>query len=555
MLLFLKNVFGFVKKAFIIFAVFMVVINLFIYFINKDKPKVTIDFAQQNSNEIYKTINDPKLNSSKEGKVAIAVYRSIMCGLIGEACTNNPKDADKNFDKSLFGFVSNLIVLPYSNPPASFSYWAVNGLANAGLVPKSYAAEGIGFASIKPFMEIWKIFRNLAYMILVLVLIAIGFMIMFRMKISQQTVIAVENSLPKIIISLLLITFSFAIAGFLIDLMYVIVLLSISLLSSLDIGDLNQTNMRNLQNNYIGSGFGQIFPYGLNVFYVGNSITELLPQAIKWTLKGLISFIISVGLARLITAGPREMFKSFNDVGGVAGIVGNLVGFNVGKLFNAPAWIVELIFTIFLLPIASGIIIGILFSITLLFFVFRIFFMLINAYIKVLILIIFAPLILLGEAFPGKHAFGFWFKSLLVELMTFPLVVLITLIGYAIITISVTSPSAMAVFRPPFLGGIDTKAFTMMVGTGIVLLIPDLIKTARGLMGSKDLPFNIGAGTFMGGISTVTGGGMGLLGTFSSINLGIGGITGLLGGDTAKKFGATLREKKAGETATQETPS
>lgn len=542
----MKKLIGFTKKAFLVIVVFTVVINLFLYFINADKPKINQNLARQNSNEIYEIINNSEINSSKQGKIVIAVYRSLMCGLIGEACTQNPKDADKYYDKSLFGLVTNLIIIPYSNPPSSFSYWAVNGLANAGFIPKSYAAEGVGFSSIKPFMEIWKIFRNLAYMILVLVLIAIGFMIMFRMKINQQTVIAVENSLPKIVISLLLITFSFAIAGFLIDLMYVVILLSISLLSSLDIGDLNQANLQNMQNRYIGSGFGKIFPYGLNSFYIGNAILVLLPDYIRQILKTLVAFIVSVGLARLIASIINEPLKSFNGISGVGGILGNLAGIGAGNIFNLPAWFVQMGFTVFLYPIAAGLIISILFAFTLLFLVFRIFFMLINSYIKVLILIIFSPIILLGEAFPGKKAFGFWFKSLFVELMTFPLVILITLIGYAIITISLSLPAG-AVFQPPLLGGVDPQAFAMIIGAGIVLLIPDLIKTARGMMGAKDLPINIGVGTFMGGITTVAGGGMGALGTFSSINLGIGGLTSLLGGKVGQDLRNILSKSKAAE--------
>ena len=42
-----------------------------------------------------------------------------MCSMIGEACTDNPADADKNYGKSVFGFMSNLIIIPYANPPAS----------------------------------------------------------------------------------------------------------------------------------------------------------------------------------------------------------------------------------------------------------------------------------------------------------------------------------------------------------------------------------------------------------------------------------------------------
>ena len=225
-----KKIFSIAKKVILVVTVFFVVISLFMYFINRDKPRLTYDPIKKNREEIYKVINDKKLQKTKEGRISIALYRTSLCGIMGEGCTNNPKDGDKNFQNSMVGFMTNLIVLPYANPPASGLYWAYSGLQNSGFIPKTYAAEGIGFGALKPFINLWKIFRDLSYMLLVLVLIAIGFMIMFRMKLNPQTVISIESALPKIVLSLLLITFSFPIAGFLIDLMYVIIAIIIGVL-------------------------------------------------------------------------------------------------------------------------------------------------------------------------------------------------------------------------------------------------------------------------------------------------------------------------------------
>jgi hypothetical protein len=48
-------------------------------------------------------------------------------------------------------------------------------------------------------------------------MVVVGFMIMFRSKIGGQTLVTLGNFLPGVITSLILITFSFAIAGLLID--------------------------------------------------------------------------------------------------------------------------------------------------------------------------------------------------------------------------------------------------------------------------------------------------------------------------------------------------
>jgi len=70
---------------------------------------------------------------------------------------------------------------------------------------------GTGIASI------WSVVRNVAYMFFVLVFVVGGFMIMFRHKLGGQTIVLVYNTLPNVVLGLILVTFSFAIAGFIID--------------------------------------------------------------------------------------------------------------------------------------------------------------------------------------------------------------------------------------------------------------------------------------------------------------------------------------------------
>ena len=85
------------------------------------------------------------------------------------------------------------------------------------------SAQGFGFEAASSIRQLWVAVRNVTYFFLILIIIAMSFMIMFRFKISPQTVITVQSALPKIIIALLLITFSYAIAGFMIDLLYVVI--------------------------------------------------------------------------------------------------------------------------------------------------------------------------------------------------------------------------------------------------------------------------------------------------------------------------------------------
>lgn len=525
----LKKLIDVGKKLVLMVIVFFAVISLFLYFINKDKPQIPDNLIKKNREEIYKVINDPNLNKTKEGKLTIAAYRIAVCGMIGEACTDNPDDGDKNFKKSIFGFISNLIVLPYANPPASGVYWAYNGLQNAGFIPKTYAAEGIGFAALRPFLNIWKIFRDIAYMVLVLVLIAIGFMIMFRMKINPQTVISVENALPKIIISLLLITFSFAIAGFMVDVMYFLIILTISLLSNRN----NFYNANEFIDRYTNPGFGDLllpWPKGGPPFLrLGSAIVDILPSEISLLLR-----LITAAFTSYVLVGWRPIAKVVEDTndglaklsegvdieGSVVGTVGGDIQFPILggllKVSMSPFLHFVLVLLAFSLGLAAlPLVIAILVLFTIVFLLFRIFFLLFTTYIRILIMIIFSPILLLFEAIPGRSIFSWWLKNLFGELLTFPLIIIILIVGYLIVNTPATR--IVDLWRPPFLTNLQPDAFLMILGVGLILIIPDFVKMVKELLGAKGMPIGIGLGTFFSGVGALWAGTQGGLGMISSL--------------------------------------
>lgn len=530
MFLFLKPIFSFLKKAFLVVAVYFIIISLFSHFINKDKVSFSskVDPIKKNRTEIYKVINDKVLGKTKEGKLTIALYKMSMCSMIGEACTNNPDDGDKNFEKSTFGFISKIIALPFINMPASGVYWAYSGLQSAGFIQKTMAAEGIGFSVIKPYASLWKIFRDLAYMVLVIILITIGFMIIFRAKINPQTVISVENALPKIVISLILITFSFAIAGFLIDLMYVVIIIIVSVLS----GGNNNYNSTQFQNEYIGAGFGHLFldVAGSHQWISANGIVPSMSNAIM----GLFPWYISLGMKWIVgLIFGSWIFGSFVSpiitpvAGALDGVtvatfgLGNLIGAIFHPLTSGLALTALILLgmtTIF------NFIISFLFIASLLFLIFRIFALLFSSYLKLLLLVIVGPFLLIFEAIPGKNVFSWWLKNIIGNLLAFPITITIFILGY--IVMNSTTPNGFSDLTLPYLNGIMPNAFRMLVGIGLMMQIPDLVKMTKEALGIKDLPVNIGLGTFFGGATAAVGGGVGLLGQFGSISLGLNALTG-----------------------------
>ncbi|HYD34884.1 MAG TPA: hypothetical protein VD999_02355 [Vitreimonas sp.] len=121
------------------------------------------------------------------------------------------------------GGINRAVVAMYENPPADTATYVADVLNSAHIVPQAYA-QGLGFASLSPVLQAWKLFRNLAYLFLILVMLAIGFLIMFRQKMGSSAVTA-QQAIPNVILALFAVTFSYAIAGLLIDLMYVVMFL------------------------------------------------------------------------------------------------------------------------------------------------------------------------------------------------------------------------------------------------------------------------------------------------------------------------------------------
>lgn len=509
-------IFGSIKKlttitrnALIICAVYAAIFSLFTHLTSDKTIAPQTDAYEEYRQSLYKNINDEQLNSTQRGKIVVWIYRAALCNAIGEGCTKNSEEAKDHYGHSLFGMMTNAMTIPYQTPPASFAFWFKDGLENAGFVPKSYAAEGIGFSSIKGYRSIWSIFRNLSYLILVFIIVAIGFMIMFRMKLNPQTVVTVENALPRIITTLLFITFSFAIAGFLIDLMYVLIALVVSVLSQLNIGVLKPENTQLHINQYMMAGFGAIWPYDRAIiegsgpinqgaalangplgpaFSTGAAFFKVLPDIIQLPFKTIITFAVGNMLTKNLLA--RQLTDFFNALTNIS-----LATFSPGKLFLLLPLIIEIAIFYVISGYVPGIILGFIIMLSILKLLFDIFVILLSAYISVTLLIIFSPIYLLLEALPGKDTFKTWITSLFGELLTFPLVILFTLTGYAIVMIN--HPNQ--VFTLPFFYGFSSADVSTLVGMAIILMIPQLIQLVKGSLGLKPLPLNVGAQTFFGG--------------------------------------------------------
>lgn len=527
---FLHKLFFRVSVGITVIAIFIAIIGFFTRSIINEVPTPRIDIRER-SRLATEALLSPENMKRPEQKILLGLYSNVSCGLIGEGCY---KQTQENRNNSVAGGLVNLIGATYKNPPASGINETYNTIANIGLAPKTYAAQGIGFGSISGFRPVWIIFRNISYSILVLVMVVISFMIMFRMKLNAQTAISIESALPRIVLSLILITFSYALAGFLIDAMYVVMGICVTLLC----GNNLYCDAHTKLNQYLNAGLGQIwsgfFPYegkpiagmgwllnliGIKstVFNLSGAILEVLPNAVTGSLY-VVGSLANLAIANYVFAllHNTQFFELTKNLQaftfGTGGVWSFMIGTGMLGLYSALSYLT--------LPLLLGLII----YLTMIFLFFRIFFMIFTTYLNLLFLILFSPILMLIEALPGQSTFSYWLRNMIGELLTFPLLAVFLMVGALIVNNfqfidKVKDPGTLAtqIWQPPFLSGFDSGtqqgAFLMVIGMGIIFIIPDLIKMIKDMLGVKPPTVSISPGTFLAGGALAWGGGMSLLGS------------------------------------------
>lgn len=266
------------------------------------------------------------------------------------------------YGNGLIGGFNTLLYHVFTTPPAStteYLAYVSSNLSKRKLVQPAYAqSAGFGFQALSPVLPVWKAFRNVAYGLFVLAFVLYGFMIMFRRKISPQAVINIQMAIPKLVMVLLLITFSYAIAGFLIDLMYVILNLFFAVLIA---NDMVEDDL-------------------LQVWGIGNVTT----------LKILVRMLTHITFGGLI----EKMLAA------IIGLPTELAGVGTAALA---------LFT----TGGSALIIFIIFLVAILYVLVKVLWLLIEAYVKILLGIIFSPLILLQDLIPKRTStFNDWVLGL-----------------------------------------------------------------------------------------------------------------------------------------------
>ena len=234
--------------------------------------------------------------------------------------------------------------------------------------------------------SLWTNVLNLSYLFFVIVMIIAGFMIMFRHKIGGQAMVTLGNVLPNVIIALVVATFSFAIAGLIIDFGGLIIGLIVSVF---DLSD-TATSI---------AGFGKLFS---NVF--------------TGELK-LATIISAVG-------GALGLGGILAGVGGLGALISGPIGWAV---IGAAVGALGLFFALIVLGIIA-------------FGAIKVLITLFKAYFQLLLSVILGPLQITLGAIPGNNkAIMNWVKGVLRSVLVFPVVFFIVNIPNALLANDATA--------------------------------------------------------------------------------------------------------------------
>ncbi len=392
----------------------------------------------------------------------------------------------------LIGLALGGVALTFHNPINTSDYFQYLS-ENFGLIKQAHAANGIGFAQLSPITNLWLAFRNLSYLLFVIIFVVVGFAIMLRAKIDPRTVMTVENQIPKLIVALLLITFSYAIAGFIIDIMWVAIYFAINLFTQLDptvLGKQTGSITASVTSN----------PYGfLNGFYGKGGFLGLPFQAAQGV--GQISDVIIKGVLSAIQ--PLVDILAF--------------------FFYTPAWLGCLIASAFpgapsfaqcintslatLPAVISGIVAFLIFAIALLIAVAKLWWQLIKAYTLFLIFAIFGPIIIMSGVLPGsKTNFEYWLRHLLAYAIVFPTAIGIFLLGKTLMDVYSSAPTG-SLQVPPLIGiPSDAYAFLgVLIGFAVVMLAPQSLTMVQDALNAQDPKYLAGIGQAIGAGSQAFG--------------------------------------------------
>jgi hypothetical protein len=387
----------------------------------------------------------------------------INCTTTADASNPNLAQARPSMGFLEFARMSDSMI---RTKPASGVAYVASVMDHVGIQTAHAQQSGFGFNTLSPVLGLWGAARNAAYALMTFAVIILAFMIMFRTRISPQASVTVQVAIPRIIIGLLLITFSYAIAGFVIDLSYVVLGIIAAIFQAsgvIDTGAANTVDTFNMVND-IGGG---IFNFGMAVVFL--------------------------------------VMRSFGSVGGAALTLGS---------FGA-------------VPVAATILVLIIALILIIIAVVRIFWIFLRTYVVIIMHVVALPFAALGYvASPSGNMFMQLLRSLIGNVSVFVSIALTVMVAHVLLwgmsgagldlvsignVYHVGALGGSGVVSLPGFNGVDAATVGLFVGIVVLLMGPSIANNIKSLIITGQMSRERGG--------MIGAGAAGLVGGFAAANV------------------------------------
>lgn len=421
-----------------------------------------------------------------------------------------PSKSEKPQLGGLIGISTDLIASTY-RPIVTTEVYTQYLSENFGIVKKVHAQyQGYGFEGLRPVFKLWETVRNVSYGLLIIAFAFIGIGIMLRIKIDPRTVMSIQNQIPRVIISIILITFSYAISALMIDLMWTTTYAGMSMLSENANTPKGSESLAEKANKDIISSplsfTNQIFETHGNFQTTPGSLpTPNTSQSI--TSPGIfhITQSVSNNVGEILRGVVKEVLgvdegeKCFNSPS--LGGLGNAV--LPGSPFGDSKPIVDLrACTAGLLAFIASVVLKIIILVILVTTLFRIWFMLLKAYVYSILYIIVSPIYIAFGLLPSKPlGFEKWIRALFANLAVFPLTAFLIMgARFLMDAYNAGLNNNQNLFVPPLVGNAADVNFGALMAFGALLIGPSIQKILQDKLGVKGVgsPGLIAAGLTAG---------------------------------------------------------
>ncbi len=407
----------------------------------------------------------PNTFHNKTQVVLIELSSALMCQLVGIDIINPTQSClgvDTTTDKigylssssrprvgGALGTLTNMISMTYKLPVKTTDYTSYLA-SNFGIVKPVYA-QSTGFDKLSALMNIWQKVRDLVYLGFVVIFVILGFGVMLRVKLDARTVMTIQNQIPKIILYLILITFSYAIAGLLIDAMWVVTYTGINIISDevppcREGGSLATVATNNLMNTPFRF-LNQTLTCVLNGEIGINDIAGKVGQT--------VGDIVTTMLFSVLGIDPDTSCGITNPKGCIHAFLSFLVGV-VASLAIVIAILVQL---------------------------FRLWLNLLKSYLFTILYTIMGPIWILAGLMPGNTNFGFsaWVRRMLFGLSIYPATILLLLLATVLVSDpNISNPNINNTFVPPLIANpAIPNNMGFLIALGVILLAPQVIEMMR----------------------------------------------------------------------------